>query len=92
VLGILGYVGKGAAPLVLQIRGESARGFSPCFPWSSQLSVTSGSSEVVSPDGEEYLVPSVIVQVASGTCSSSLPVCARWSDLLFLPISSYIAP
>jgi hypothetical protein len=35
VLGILGFVGKGAAPVVGQLgRGERGGDFFPCFPWS----------------------------------------------------------
>jgi hypothetical protein len=46
---------------------------------------------VVTPDG--WLVSSIwfllsTEQVTLGTYDSSLPVCAKWSDLLFLPGSS----
>jgi hypothetical protein len=51
VLGILGFVGRSAAPLVGQLGGKMTRGFFfVCFPWSCGLCVTSRSSEVVSPD------------------------------------------
>jgi hypothetical protein len=47
VLGILGFVGKGAVPLVRQL-GKRWLFFS--IPWSYDLSITSRSSELVSPD------------------------------------------
>jgi hypothetical protein len=95
-LDILGYVGKGAAPLIGQLQGESAVGFfPPHFPWSYEPSVISRSSEIVSADG--WLMSNIwfllsTVQFAIGTCGSSLCVCARWSYLLlFSPGGSCIA-
>jgi hypothetical protein len=41
------------------------------------------------PNSEQYLVPSV--QIAIGTWDNSLPICAWWSDLLFVPGSSCVA-
>jgi hypothetical protein len=41
---------------------------------------------------EQYLVSSVHGQVSIRTCDRSVPVCARWSDLLwFLPGVSWVA-
>jgi hypothetical protein len=52
MLGILGFVGKGAAPLDRQLEVEMAGGFFSFlffqFPWSCGPSITSGSSDVVS--------------------------------------------
>jgi hypothetical protein len=75
VLGILGFVGKGPAPLVGQFGVELAGEFFLsflfcCFPWSYGPSTASGSPEVVSPG--DWLVSSIWFfqstgQVAIGT-------------------------
>jgi hypothetical protein len=62
VLGILDFVGKGAAPFVGQLGVETARGFVlSCSPWSYGPSVASENPEVAPPGDllEQYLSPSV---------------------------------
>jgi hypothetical protein len=54
VLGILGFVEKGAVPLVRQL---GRRWLFLSIPWSYELSITSRSSELVSPN--DYLVSSI---------------------------------
>jgi hypothetical protein len=82
----LALEGRDVAPFVRQLGwARWLEIFFFHFPWSYGLSVTSGSSEVVSPG--EWLMSSIYFflptgQVVIGTCSSSLPVCARWSDLM----------
>jgi hypothetical protein len=68
--------------------------FFPCFPWSYGPCDTSRSSEVVLSDS--WLVSSIWFllstgQVAIRTCGCSLPVCVRWSNLLFSPACSCVA-
>jgi hypothetical protein len=93
-VGIWAMEGKVLPLLSDSLEGSWLEGFFPHFPWSYGPSVTSRSSVVVSPDGwlvssTWFLLPTR--QVVIGTCSSSLPVCARWSDLLlFLPGGSCI--
>jgi hypothetical protein len=86
-VGILGYVGKDAAPLWESLGKSCLEVFFPCFPWSYGSSVTSGSCEV----SHQTNVSSIgfllsTGQVAIGTCGSSLPVCARWSNLLLFSL------
>jgi hypothetical protein len=91
----LGFVGKGAAPLVRQLGVEIAgRFFFFCFPWFYGLLVESGSPEVVSPG--DWLVSSIwfllsTEQVATGTWGNSLSLYKGPDLFLFSPGSSCIA-
>jgi hypothetical protein len=58
------------------------------FPWSYGPSIVSGNSEIVSPDG--WLVSSICSFCPQSRLQFE-PVCARWSDLLFLPGGSCVA-
>jgi hypothetical protein len=91
-LGILVFVGKGDAPLVGQLgQWDSWRVF---FQLSLAIHYKQESSEVVSPD--DRIVSIIWFFLSTGQVTiriwgNSLSVCTRWSDLLFLPGSSYIA-
>jgi hypothetical protein len=87
-LGILNFVGKGAAPLIGQLSGEMAGGFffllslvlgAICYKWEPWSSLTRWLA------CEQYFVPSSHWAGCNWDLSNSLPVCTRWSDLLFLP-------
>jgi hypothetical protein len=95
-LGILGFVRKGAAPLVGQLGVEMAKEFVSFFLLFLVFGpfVTSSSSGVVSPG--DWLVSSVCFllskgQVAIGAWGNSLPIHGRCSELLFSPGGSCIA-
>jgi hypothetical protein len=84
-----GLCGEGCWPSCWTAWGKmTGRFFFPCFPWFY------GSFEVVSPDSWWLSIICFSLstgQVTIGTCGNLLPVCVRWSDLLFSSGSSCVS-
>jgi hypothetical protein len=82
-VGVQDCVGKGTAHLVGQLGEVGWQWFLVLFSlawlklWSNLT---------------RWLAVSSSLFLANRVCDSSLPVCVRWSDLLFSPGSSWVAP